>query len=96
MADSDIPAGYPDSPPDETTPPGPPISLELADHELEEEDVVEPEGAAPPDSIEREDAFGDAPDADELAALELGNAGARHEDAANFRDNAAAWSRERS
>jgi hypothetical protein len=93
--DNQIPEGYPDSPPEETTPEQLPISLESADRELEEGGEVSPAGAAPePD--DREDALSDAPDADQLAAAEVGGHGSRPEDAANFEDNAAEWSRERS
>jgi hypothetical protein len=94
MAENDIPEGYPDSPPDETTPEQPPISLESADRESEDEGEVTPQGAAP-EAGDREDAFLDAPDADQLAAAEVGSHGSRPEDAANFEDNAAEWSRER-
>jgi hypothetical protein len=94
VADNDIPEGYPDSPRDETTPEQPLVSLDSADRELEDEGEVRPEGAAP-DPGDREDAFNDAPDADQLAAAEVGNQGSQPEDAANFEDNAAAWSRER-
>jgi hypothetical protein len=94
VAESDIPEGYPDSPPDETTPSEPPESLEDADRELEEEGEVSPRGAQP-DLGDREDAFNDAPDADQLAEAEVGSHGSRPEDAANFEDNAAEWSRER-
>jgi hypothetical protein len=92
---SDIPEGYPDSPSEETIPPEPPQSLEDADRELEAEGEVSPPGAQP-DLGDREDAFNDAPDADQLAAAEVGNQGSSHEDRANFEDNAAEWSRERS
>jgi hypothetical protein len=95
VAKTDVPEGYPDSPPEETTPPEPPESLEEADRELEDEGEVSPRGAQP-DLGDREEAFNDAPDADQLAALEVGNQGSRPEDAANFEDNAAEWSRERS
>jgi hypothetical protein len=91
---SDIPEGYPDSPPDELTPEEEPEPLEDADRELAGEGEVSPPGAAP-DLGDREDAFNDAPDADQLAAAEVGNQGSRPEDAANFEDNAAEWSRER-
>ncbi len=94
MANSDIPEGYPDSPADETTPSQPPLPLEAADRELEEEGEVTPQGSAP-DLGDREDAFNDAPDADQLAAIEVGNQGSRPGDAPNFADNAAEWSRER-
>ncbi len=94
MAESDIPQGYPDSPPDELTPEEAPESLEDADRELADEGEVSAPGAAP-DLGDREDAFNDAPDADQLAAVEVGNQGSRPEDAANFEDNAAEWSRER-
>jgi hypothetical protein len=95
VADSDIPEGYPDSPLEETTETEPPVSLESADRELEDEGEVSPPGAAP-DLGDREDAFNDAPDADQLAETEVGSHGSRPEDAANFEDNAAEWSRERS
>jgi hypothetical protein len=95
VAESDIPEGYPDSPPEETTPPEPPVSLESADRELEDEGEVSPRGSAP-DLGDREDAFNDAPDADQLAEAEVGSHGSRPEDAANFEDNAAEWSREHS
>ena len=95
MADSEFLDGYPDSPREETTPVEPPESLEEADRELESEGEGSPAGAAP-DPGDREEAFNDAPDADQLAALEVGNQGSRPEDAANFEDNAAEWSRERS
>ncbi|MDQ6855963.1 MAG: hypothetical protein M3Z57_02665 [Candidatus Dormibacteraeota bacterium] len=94
MAERDIPEGYPDSAREDTTPPGPVESLEDADRELESEGEVSPQGAQP-DLGDSEDAFSDAPDADQLAALEVGNQGSRPEDAANFEDNAAEWSRER-
>jgi hypothetical protein len=93
MAANDIPEGYPDSPAEETTPDQPSISLESADRESEDEGEVSPEGAAP-EPGDREDAFADAPDADQLAAAEVGGQGSRPEDAANFEDNAADWSRE--
>ncbi len=95
MAETDIPEGYPDSPPEETAPPAPAESLEEADRELEDEGEVAPQGAQP-DLGDREDAFNDAPDADQLAAAEVGNQGSRPEDSANFEDNAAEWSRQRS
>ncbi len=94
MADSDVPEGYPDSPPEETRPFQPPLSLESADREVEDEGEVSPRGAAP-DLGDREDAFNDSPDADQLAEAEVGSHGSRHEDAANFEDNAAEWSREK-
>lgn len=94
MADNDIPEGYPDSPREETTPEQPPVSLDSADRELEAEGEVSPGGAAP-DPGDREDAFNDAPDADQLAAAEVGSHGSKPQDAANFEDNAAEWSRER-
>ncbi len=95
MAENDIPEGYPDSPTDELTPEQPAVSLDSADRERGDEGEVGPEGAAP-DPGDREDALGDSPDADQLAALEVGDQGSRPEDAANFQDNAADWSRERS
>lgn len=96
MAENDdIPDGYPDSPPDELQAPGAPLSLDAADRELESEDLVEPTGAHPAGTADEDDALFDAPDADVLAALELGNAGSRPPDRANFEDNAAEWSRER-
>ena len=95
MAESDVPEGYPDSPIEETTQFEPPISLESADREVEEEGEVEPRGAAPPQDEVPDDDFADAPDVDQLAAAELGNTGSRPEDAANFEDNAAEWSRRR-
>jgi hypothetical protein len=95
VAENDIPEGYPDSPADELTPEQPPISLESADRELRDEGEVAPPGAAP-DPGDREEALADSPDADQLAALEVGDHGSRPEDAANFEDNAAEWSRERS
>jgi hypothetical protein len=95
MTDNDVLEGYPDSPPEETTPEQPAISLESADRESEEEGEVSPQGAAP-EADDREDSFNDAPDADQLAAAEVGSHGSRPEDAANFEDNAAEWSRERS
>ena len=95
MAEKDVPEGYPDSPADDTTPDQPPVSLETADREAEREDEVSPAGAAPSGDTADEDRFADSPDADQLAAIELGNAGSRPEDAANFEDNAAEWSRER-
>jgi hypothetical protein len=94
MTSNDIPEGYPDSPPEETIPPEPPISLDLADHELELEGEVEPRGAAP-EADESDDAFSDVHDADELAQLELGRSSPRPPDKPNFNDNAAEWSRER-
>jgi hypothetical protein len=94
VADRDIPEGYPDSPSEETTPSQPPESLEEADRELEGEGEVGPTGAQP-DLGDREDAFNDAPDADQLAAAEVGNQGSGPEDAPNFEDNAAEWSRQR-
>ncbi|MGH7721867.1 MAG: hypothetical protein ACRENL_03385 [Candidatus Dormibacteria bacterium] len=94
MAEHDIPEGYPDSPSEETTPAEPAISLESADRESEEEGEVSPAGAAP-EAGDREDAFADSPDADQLAAAELTGPGSRPEDAANFEDNAADWSRRR-
>lgn len=93
MAD-DIPEGYPDSPREETTPEQPPVSLDSADREIEDEGEVRPQGAAP-DPGDRGDAFNDAHDADQLAAAEVGSHGSQPEDAANFEDNAAEWSRER-
>lgn len=95
MADDQVPEGYPDSPPEETTPSEPPLSLESADRELEAEGEVSPDGA-PPETDDREDAFNDAPDADRLAAAEVGSHGSRPQDAPNFEDNAAEWSRQRS
>lgn len=95
-ATDDVPEGYPDSPADETTPDQPALSLEVADREAEGEDEVNPEGAAPAGDTADEDRFADSPDVDQLAAIELGNRGSRPEDAANFEDNAADWSRERS
>lgn len=95
MADDDIPEGYPDSPPEELTPQQPPVSLDRADRDIAlEGEVVTPPGA-PPAPEDLEDAFADAPDVDQLAAAELGDHGSRPEDAANFEDNAAEWSRER-
>jgi hypothetical protein len=95
VAENDVPEGYPDSPPDELTPEQAELSLESADRELRDEGEVAPPGAAP-DPGDREEALGDAPDADQLAALEVGDQGSRPEDAANFEDNSADWSRERS
>jgi hypothetical protein len=95
VTDNKVFDGYPDSPPEETMPTQPELSLEEADRELEEEAEVSPRGAAP-DLGDREDAFSDAPDADQLAAVEVGDQGSRPEDAANFEDNSAEWSRERS
>jgi hypothetical protein len=94
VANTDIPEGYPDSPPDETTPSEPPISLESADRALEDEGEVSPKGAAP-DPGDRDETLNDVHDADQLAAVEIGNSGSRPEDAANFEDNAAEWSREK-
>ena len=94
MADQPDLEGYPDSPPDELRPERTPESLEDADREAGGEGEVEPEGA-PPETGDREEALADAPDADQLAAMELGGQGSRPEDAANFEDNAADWSRER-
>jgi hypothetical protein len=94
VAENDIPEGYPDSPADELTPEEPLLSLESADRELRDEGEVAPSGAAP-DPGDRAEALGDAPDADQLAALEVGDQGSHPEDAANFEDNAAEWSRER-
>jgi hypothetical protein len=94
MTENSVPEGYPDSPPEELTPEQPPLPLDVADHEREEEGEVTPSGAAP-DPGDREEAFSDSPDADQLAAIELGDQGSRPEDAANFEDNAAEWSRER-
>jgi hypothetical protein len=51
-------------------------------------------GAAP-DPGDRDETFNDVHDADQLAAVEIGNSGSRPEDAANFEDNAAEWSREK-
>ena len=96
MSTDDVPEGYPDSSVDDLTPEGPALSLEDAEREIEDESTVTPDGQEPPDSVSREDRFGDSPDADQLAAAELGNAGSRPEDAANFADNSAEWSRERS
>ncbi|MDQ2960309.1 MAG: hypothetical protein M3R48_04575 [Candidatus Dormibacteraeota bacterium] len=96
MAEQDIPEGYPDSAPEDLEPDAPALTLEEAEREVEAEHEVSPDGAPPPDSTEREDRFGDSPDVDQLAAQELGNGGSRPEDAANFADNAAEWSRERS
>jgi hypothetical protein len=94
MAQSEAPEGYPDSPPDETAPPGPPLPLEAADRELAEEGEIEAIGPPPGDDV-LEDRLADAPDADQLAAIELGDGGSRPEDAPNFEDNLAEWSRER-
>lgn len=94
MAENDVPQGYPDSPPEELTPEQPPLSLEDADREVREEGEVTPPGQAP-EPGDREEAFGDSLDADQLAAIEVGGQGSRPEDAANFEDNAAEWSRER-
>jgi hypothetical protein len=95
VAENEVPDGYPDSPADELTPEQPELSLESADRELADEGEVGPPGA-PPDTGDREEAFGDSPDADQLAALEVGDQGSRPEDAANFEDSAAEWSRDRS
>jgi hypothetical protein len=96
VAETDIPEGYPDSPADELTPMEPPISLERGDRELEEEGEVTPRGAAPTDDTPDEDRLADSPDADQLASVEMGQGGSRREDAPNFEDNAAEWSRQRS
>jgi hypothetical protein len=96
VAKTEIPEGYPDSPEDELTPLEPPISLELGDRELEEEGEVSPRGAAPAEDSPSEDQLADSPDADQLAAAELGSGGSRPGDAPNFEDNAAEWSREKS
>lgn len=95
MTGSDDLDGYPDSPAEELRPEHPPTSLEEADREREAEDTVTPQGAPPPDALQREDEFNDQPDADQLGVNEYGNAGNRPGDAANFEDNAAEWSRER-
>jgi hypothetical protein len=94
MTDNGVSEGYPDSPREELIPEQPPLPLDVADHELAAEGEVTPPGAAP-DPGDREEAFGDSPDADQLAAIEIGDQGSRPEDAANFEDNAAEWSRER-
>lgn len=94
MTQDDVPDGYPDSPADELEPEQPPLSLEEGDRELRDENEVSAPGAAP-DRGDREEELADAPDADQLAALEVGDQGSRPEDAANFEDNAAEWSRER-
>ena len=90
----DYEEGYPDSPPEELTPAQPEVSLDSADLELRDEGMVSPPGAAP-ERDDREEPFGDAPDVDQLAALEVGDQGSQPEDAANFEDNLAEWSRER-
>ncbi len=94
MSQDDEPEGYPDSPREELRPQQPPVSLELADRGIAGEGEVLPGGAQPPPD-DLEDALADAPDVDQLAAAELGDHGSRPEDAANFEDNAAEWSRDR-
>lgn len=95
MAENNVPEGYPDSPPEELTTEQPELSLESADREIGDEGEVSPPGAAP-EPGDREEEFANAPDVDQLAALEVGDQGSRPEDAANFEDNAAEWSRQRS
>ncbi len=94
MSQDDVPEGYPDSPREELRPQQPPVSLDLADRGIAGEGEVTPAGAPPP-ADDLEDALADSPDADQLAAAELGDQGSRPQDAANFEDNAAEWSRER-
>ncbi len=93
MAQDDAPEGYPDSPPEELTPVQPELSLDAADRDLAEEGEVTAPGA-PPAAADLEDTLADSPDVDQLAAAELGDRGSRPEDAANFEDNAAEWSRQ--
>jgi hypothetical protein len=95
VAEDDVPEGYPDSPEEELTPLEPMLSLEFADRELEEEGEVSPRGAAPAEDGPDADRLADSPDADQLAAVERGKSGSGRQDAANFQDNAAEWSRER-
>ena len=95
--------GYPDSAPEDLVPVEPPVGLDDAEREEEEEGRAGREERGVRSRDERgetadtpdEDRLADSPDADQLAAAELGGAGSRPEDAANFDDNAAAWSRER-
>ena len=95
--------GYPDSAPEDLVPVEPPIGLDDAELEAEEEGRADREerGASSrdergaTDDTQDEDRLADSPDVDQLAAAELGTGGARPEDAANFDDNAAEWSRER-
>jgi len=95
VAQDDVPEGYPDSPADELTPLEPTLSLEFGDREREEEGEVTPPGAGPSEDGPDEDRLAGSPDADQLAAIELGGGGSRRGDAPNFEDNAAEWSRER-
>lgn len=91
--------GYPDSPAEDLDP-GPDTleSLSDADRDVAGEHRHEPEGRRPEGSIEDEDARGDAHDADDVANTTATPhvLGGGRGDAANFNDNEAEWSRERS
>ena len=103
MATTPTDDGYPDSAPEDLVPIEPPIGLDDAEREEEEEGRADREERGVRGRDERgetagsqdEDRLADSPDADQLAAAEINSGGSRPEDAANFDDNAAAWSRER-
>ena len=103
MANQPTEDGYPDSAPEDLVPVEPPIGLDDAELEEEEEGragreergVRARDGRGAVDDEQDADRLADSPDVDQLAATELGNGGSRPVDAANFGDNAAAWSRER-
>lgn len=94
MADDEVREdGYPDSPPEDLRNITPDVTAESADRVLEEEGMVTPTGEEPDGDPNREDAFFDAHDADELGAAEVQGSGRPVTDEANYGDNAAEWSR---
>lgn len=94
MADDPTEDGYPDSPADELTPEEPAVSLEEADRVIAQEDQPGPPGAGPAEDEPGDELF-DAPDVDQLAAIEMGSRGSHPVDAPNFEDNEAEWSKDR-